>query len=84
MNEQGILQVVSFVCLKPILPLLGSQRSKRACNRARISEAPGMENLTLHLHFSRLRANWRGDTLPAHSLGRKRQEPICRATQIWK
>lgn len=67
--------------LKTTLALQGSQRSKCACNmEKKMCEAPGVVNLTLHLHFSHFHVNWRVDTLPAHSLGRKRQEPICRAT----
>lgn len=61
--------------------LVGKSKSKCVSNMEKETcEAPGMVNLTLHLHFSQLHVNWRVDTLPAHSLGRKRQEPICRAT----
>lgn len=80
MNEEGIAGIV--ICmLKITLALQGSQRSKCAYNMGKkMCEAPGMVNLTLQLHFSQFHVNWRVDTLPAHSLGRKRQEPICRAT----
>lgn len=44
--------------------------------RAALGEAAGGVDLTLGLHFSQLCANCRGDAVPAHSLGRKQQEPI--------
>lgn len=67
---------IGICVLKTTLALQGSQGSKCAPLQGCIRGSAGGVDLTLGLHFSQLCANCRGDAMPAHSLGRKQQEPI--------